>query len=76
MKINKNKIIQSLLGMLIMTVCFILIDLFTPIKNLILNKQLLSFESLSYINLDYGDWIIITMVGILLGFKDKKTECK
>lgn len=30
------------------------------------------FEFFSYINLDYGDWIIISMAGILLGFKDKK----
>lgn len=72
MKKYRNRIIKSVSFILMMTACFICIDLYVPIKSMILGDEQSNSEFWSYIKLDYGDWIIIAIFGIF-GFIDKKT---
>jgi uncharacterized membrane protein len=71
MKKYINRIIKSVSFIIIMTICFILIDLYVPIKAIIMGNEQSSSEFWSHIKFDYGDWIIIAIFGIF-GFIDKK----
>lgn len=67
----KHSILYSLLGMMIIAGCFVLIDLYRPIKTLISGNEISSIEFWSYVNLGYGDWIIISLFGVGILFNKK-----
>lgn len=68
---HKHSILRSLLGIMILGSCFVLIDLYIPIKTIIGGHEISRAEFWSYVNLGYGDWIIISLLGVGILFNKK-----
>ncbi len=72
MKINsKDFILRLILTMLLMSACFIIIDLYVPLKHFLFGERLMLSEILSYIKMQQHLPIIIA-VSIALSFENTK----